>query len=170
MLFNILGQLVATLSTNDHIDSGDLQDLSGRGLSVTTGYRHNCFRVFANGPADHLTAFTIPCIGHRTGIDHIDIRLLIKIDFFISFTLKQLPDGLGFISVHFTSQCVECHRAHSGSPPNSPLEYKMLAKMAKGAVSARRILGPKWVGTAPEATASSASFSEKPPSGPVTTN
>src|SRR5690606_22520044 len=145
----------------------DLHHLSRRGLGIAPGDGDDGIRVAPDRPANHLAALFVTGVGHGTGIDDINVRLLIKIHPFITGSLKHLPNRFRLVGIHLAAQGVESHGIHRVSPPISPFAYIAQASIVTPAGSVRKIRGPKLTGTAPASRAWRTSSSSHPPSGPT---
>ncbi len=76
-------------------------------LRQTAGQHHLRGRVLLDGAAHGLQALLFTGAGHHAAVDHIDIRLLVKIAALIACGQKLLQHGLAVVLVDLAPQCIK---------------------------------------------------------------
>ena len=99
--------------------AGEDIDLIHRGyfcrisLRITAGQCDNGIRVLTMEAMDDLTGLFVTCGGDGTGIDHIDVGILVSFHDIITIGSELLDHDLGFILIDFAAQGVKSS-AHKG--------------------------------------------------------
>src|SRR5690606_3426528 len=162
----VLRQLRAVLGADDQVDALDGENLGRRRLRVAAGDRHDGVRVRADRPPDDLPALLVAGVRHGARVDDVNVGRFPEIDLLVSFLFQELPDRFRVHEVDLAADGVERHGWHQ-DPPISPNSYMMQLSATSAAVSVRRMRRPRLTGRQPAATASLASSSANPPSGPT---
>ena len=82
------------------------------GLHIAAHGDDHRVRVLLFGPVQHLAALAVRNVGHRAGVDHIDIRPLVKGDFEIALVPQDLAHDIQFIAVDLAAQVVKSGLFH----------------------------------------------------------
>ena len=75
-------------------------------FEAVSGSYHNGVGIHLFGTVKHLPGFPVCHIGHRTGVDHIDICQIMKRYDLISVLFQQFLHRFCFISIYLTTQVV----------------------------------------------------------------
>ena len=94
-----------------------LQQLRPVPLRHAPGDDHLRGRIQPQGAAHRLHALFISRPGHGAGVDHIDVRGLVKRPHLITRLLKQFQHRLGIVLVHLAPQGMKRDRRHTQSFP-----------------------------------------------------
>ncbi len=89
---------------NQQVRLAVIKHFTAPGLDIAAGRGHHCVRILPAGPVDHLPAFAVGDIGHRTGINNINVCPVAKFHDLIAGVGQQFLHGIGLILVYFTAQ------------------------------------------------------------------
>ena len=107
-----LSDLALFVVADDQIDRVIFFHAFGIGLHVAADRDDDGIGVLFFRAVQHLPALPVRDIGHGAGVDDIDVRLVLKRDFFVSLISQDLPHNIQFIAVYLTAQIVKCYLFH----------------------------------------------------------
>ena len=99
-------QLLFLIIPNDNINILILFPCIGPCLHITARSHDHRIRILLSGTMDHLSGFPVCNIRNRTGINDINIRLILERDNLISVLLKKFLHCFRLIGIYFTPQIV----------------------------------------------------------------
>lgn len=105
---DILDNLVFLVATEDECDARDFGDAGGLELGVAARHDDEGMRVVAQAAADHLSAFLVGLLGDGTGIDDVDVGLLVEIDTEETGLRHASAHFACLAEVEFAAEGVEC--------------------------------------------------------------
>ena len=101
-------QLMLFIVPDHDVDRLIHEGLRLLGLHIAPGSHNDRIRILLLRPVQHLSGFAVRHVGHRTGIDDVDIRILRERHDLISRLLQNLLHGFRLICIHFTTQIMQC--------------------------------------------------------------
>ena len=102
-LRNIAGQILLLVGSGYDIHALDAANLFGTDLCIAACHRHYRIRIKPLHLADVLPGLAIRQMGHRTGIDHINVREGIIRNDLAAFGCKLLLHGFCLVLVDFAA-------------------------------------------------------------------
>ena len=103
IIFQNLYNLFFLIITDYHIDSGFFHCCFLCCLGVASCSHYYCIRIFLFCPMQHLTGFPVRHVGNRTGINHINICVFMKLHNGCTLCSKQCLHSFCLVRVDFTA-------------------------------------------------------------------
>lgn len=108
---NLLHYLILLIATQNKTDPRHLQYFVSLKLRKTASHNHKGICIVTDAPPNHLTAFFISLLRHRTCVDDIDIRHVIKINALETGLRQTAGHVTRLAEIQFAAERMECRTA-----------------------------------------------------------